>query len=101
MSNVSASPLQNVLAGGILGNVGVATQHAQLAMSQVDVLRQYNAAVSGTPFPYATRLQLEVDVLSNGFVLSMGRERLIAKDIEELQQHFVSQVANLLLEKGS
>ena len=47
----------------------------------------------------APRLYFEVDVVTNGFVLAVGAERMIAKDLEELQQHFTAQVASMLLEK--
>lgn len=105
MSNVPTSPLQHALAGGLgsigSSSIGMTATQAQMAMSQADMMRQYNAAMSGTPFRHSPRLHSEVEVVGNGFVLTIGGERLIAKDIEELQQHFVSQVANLLLEKGS
>ena len=105
MSNGQIHPLQNALAGGVLGgNAGMSSQQAQLAMQQM----QYNNAImSANPpimmregFTKAPRLYVEVDVVTNGFVLAVGGERLIAKDIEELQQHFVAQVANLLLERS-
>ena len=100
MSNLTTHPLQNAVPGSILGNAnGMSSQQMQLATQQSDLLRQYNAAIAGSPFRHAPRLHLEVDVVTNGFVLAVGHERLIAKDIEELQQHFVAQVASLLLEK--
>lgn len=110
MSNVPTSPFQNGAQGSILGAVvgaqgaGLTNSQAQLAMQQM----QYNNAImSANPpvmlregyFTKARRLHVEVDVVTNGFVLDVGNERLIAKDIEELQQHFVAQVASLLLEK--
>lgn len=108
MSNVPTSQLQNAAnnaaSSGLFGAVGVSSgmssQQMQMAMLQSDMARQYQAAVTGSPFRAAGRLHLEVDVVSNGFVLAVGSERLIAKDIEELQQHFVAQVANMLLEKS-
>lgn len=102
MSNVPTSPLQNALAGGlgsIGSSIGMTATQALMAMGQADMMRQYNAAMSGTPFRHSPRLHSEVEVVGNGFVLTIGGERLIAKDIEELQQHFVAQVANMLLEK--
>lgn len=89
--------------GSVLGANGMSTQQMQAALQQM----QYNNAImSANPpimmregFTKAPRLHIEVDVVTNGFVLAVGSERLIAKDIEELQQHFVAQVANLLLEK--
>lgn len=65
----------------------------------------YNQALAGQArmrregFTKAPRLFVEVDVVTNGFVLAVGNERMIAKDLEELQQHFTAQVASLLLDK--
>ena len=98
MSNGQIHPLMNAAQGGILGgNAGLSPQQ----------LQYNNAVMSANPpvmvreryFTKARRLHVEVDVVTNGFVLDVGNERLIAKDIEELQQHFVAQVASLLLEK--
>lgn len=48
----------------------------------------------------APRVRIEVDKVSNGYVIAVGSERLIAKDLEELQQHFVAQiVSKLVLDK--
>lgn len=59
----------------------------------------WNAAVTaGTPFHKSKRLSIEVDKVTNGFVLAVGSERLIAKDLEELQGLFIAQVASMLLE---
>ena len=101
MSNVPLGQLAAVATqGSILGGAnGMSSQQMQLATQQSDLLRQYNAAITGAPFRTAPRLHLEVDAVTNGFVLAVGNERLIAKDLEELQQHFVAQVANMLLEK--
>jgi hypothetical protein len=45
----------------------------------------------------APRVYIEVDRVTNGYVLAVGSERKIAKDIEELQQHFVAQVVSKLV----
>lgn len=100
MSNGQTHPLMNAAQGigSVLGgNAGLSSQQAQLAMQQM----QYNNAIMlREGFTKAPRLHIEVDVVTNGFVLAVGSERLIAKDIEELQMHFVAQVANLLLERS-
>lgn len=44
------------------------------------------------------RMHFEVDKVTNGFTLKCGPDLLIAKDIEELRDLFVSQVASRLLE---
>lgn len=43
------------------------------------------------------RVHIEVDRVTNGYVMAIGNERLIAKDLEELQQHFVAQVVSKLV----
>lgn len=105
MSN--GHPLQNALAGGTLTNNtnGLSSQQMQLALQQTQLAAQQqmqynNAVMSREGFTKAPRLYFEVDIVTNGFVLAVGSERLIAKDIEELQQHFVAQVANLMLERS-
>jgi hypothetical protein len=104
MSNGQIHPAMNAAQGSLLSNTaGLSSQQMQLALQQM----QYNnAGMSANPpvvmregFTKAPRLYVEVDVVTNGFVLAVGSERLIAKNIEELQQHFVAQVASLLLEK--
>ena len=66
-------------------------------MQQAQMLA--NPPIVREGFTKAPRLYVEVDVVTNGFVLSVGNERMIAKDLEELQQQFTAQVASLLLDK--
>jgi hypothetical protein len=42
-------------------------------------------------------VSIEVDCVGNGFILRTNDVTLIAKDLEELQQHFTAQVADTLL----
>jgi hypothetical protein len=42
-------------------------------------------------------VSIEVDCVGNGFILRTNDATLIAKDLEELQQHFTAQVADTLL----
>ena len=60
-----------------------------------------NAVVSGSAIYrddwMAPRVRIEVDRVSNGCVLAVGSERLIAKDLEELQQHFIAQIVSKLV----
>ena len=107
MSNGQISPLHNAATNGLLGSSGAAnnlsSQQMQMALQQM----QYNNAIMNANPPVMLReevrarrrLYVSVEAVANGFVLEAGAERLIAKDIEELQQHFVAQVASLLLEK--
>ena len=43
---------------------------------------------------------VEVERAANGFVLKIGSERHIAKDLDELQRVFTSQIASALLEES-
>lgn len=52
----------------------------------------------GNTYRHALRVSLEVDKVTNGFTLKCGLDILIAKDLEELRDLFVSQVASRLLE---
>ena len=48
----------------------------------------------------APRVRIEVDRVTNGYVIAVGSERLIARDLEELQQHFTAQVVSKLVLEG-
>lgn len=89
----SAGLGQAIAAQGVIGGTYTTSQNAynQALVGQAQMLRE--------GFTKAPRLYVEVDVVTNGFVLAVGQERLIAKDLEELQQHFTAQVASLLLDK--
>lgn len=98
MSN--GHPLQNAAQGMIGSSMGsgLLTQRT-LTSPQAQA---YNQAVLAGSGMYrddwiAPRLRVEVDKVSNGYVLAVGSERLIAKDLEELQQHFVAQVVSKLV----
>lgn len=96
MSN--GHPLQNAAQGIYSGTVGVSSQ-GQLASAQQQA---YNQAVMSGSSIYredwiAPRVRIEVDRVSNGYVIAVGSERMIAKDLEELQQHFVAQVVSKLV----
>jgi hypothetical protein len=93
MSN-STHPLMNAAQGVI--SSGLLTQ-GTLTTGQA-----YNQAIVGGSAIYrddwmAPRVRIEVDRVTNGYVLAVGSERLIAKDLEELQQHFIAQVVSKLV----
>jgi hypothetical protein len=47
------------------------------------------------------RVSIEVDRVTNGYVLAVGSERMIAKDLDELQAQFIAQVVSkLVLDEG-
>ena len=48
----------------------------------------------------APRVRIEVDRVTNGYVIAVGSERFIARDLEELQQHFTAQVVSKLVLEG-
>lgn len=106
MSSNQLHPAMNAAQGGILGAMGA--QNAGLTITQAQLAQQqmaYNNALMAANPPVmlreearARRLYVSVEAVANGFVLAVGSERLIAKDIEELQQHFVAQVASQMLE---
>lgn len=85
--------------------------HEQMKEAQLRRLQYHQAVQSanslsfppgviaaGTPFRKEQRLNIDVQKVANGFVLSCRGEQLIAKDLEELQGLFTSQVASMLLE---
>lgn len=105
MSN-GTHPLQNAAQGMLGGSInsglfGQGTISNTLATQQ----QAYNQAVISGSSIYrddwmAPRMRIEVDKVSNGYVIAVGSERLIARDLEELQQHFIAQVvSNLVLDK--
>ena len=107
MSSNQLHPAMNAAQGGILGAMGA--QNAGLTITQAQLAQQqmaYNNALMAANPPVMLReeararrrLHVSVEVVANGFVLEVGQERLIAKTIEELQQHFVAQVASQMLE---
>ena len=108
MSSNQLHPAMNAAQGGILGAVGA--QNAGLTITQAQLAQQqqmaYNNALMAANPPVMLReeararrrLYVSVEAVANGFVMEAGADRLIAKDIEELQQHFVAQVASQMLE---
>ena len=97
MSN--GHPLQNAAQGMIGSSMG----SGLLAQGTISAQAQaYNSAITSGSGVYrdrsfAPRVHIEVDRVSNGYVMAVGNERLIAKDLEELQQHFVAQVVSKLV----
>jgi hypothetical protein len=70
-----------------------------------DPNKLYNSALHGATIAatgtYTMKrhpwVSIEVDCVGNGFILRTNDVTLIAKDLEELQQHFTAQVADTLL----
>ena len=102
MSN-STHPSQNAAQGMLGGAIG----SGLLAQGTLTTAQQnaYNQAIVGGSGIYrddwmAPRVRIEVDRVTNGYVIAVGSERLIAKDLEELQQHFIAQVVSKLVLEG-
>ena len=86
--------------GGAIGS-GMLSQNIANLQAQA-----YNQAVTAGSGIYrdkwaAPRVSIEIDRVTNGYVMAVGSERMIAKDLEELQQHFIAQVVGkLVLDEG-
>ena len=102
MSN--GHPLQNAAQGMIGSSMGsgLLTQ-GSLTSPQAQAYNQAVLAGSGmyrdkwsAPRVHI-RVHIEVDKVSNGYVIAVGNERMIAKDLEDLQQHFIAQVVSKLV----
>lgn len=88
-SSLGMANTQGHFSGGVISN-SAAQQHA------------YNHAMAAQLSPFsrtASRLHVQVDVVTNGYLLTVDDTRMIAKDLEELQQHFIAQVASMMLDK--
>lgn len=102
-----SNPLQNAagLGAGLFGSAGMANSAQGTVFTQngnTITQQAYNQAVAGGSGVYrdrslAPRVHIEVDRVSNGYVMAIGSERLIAKDLEELQSHFVAQIVSKLV----
>ena len=106
MSN-GQHPLQNAAQGMIGSSMGSGLlaqgtiANNTLATSQ---LQAYNQAVLPNQAIHrwsAPRVSIEIDRVTNGYVMAVGSERMIAKDLEELQAQFIAQVVSkLVLDEG-
>lgn len=99
MSN-GIHPAMNAAQGMIGSSMGsgLLAQGTTISAQQ----QAYNQAITAGSGIYrdawlAPRVHIEVDRVTNGYVLAVGSERLIARDLEELQQHFVAQVVSKLV----
>jgi hypothetical protein len=109
MSNGQIHPAMNA-AQGMLNANGIASigqgllSNNTLATSQLQAYNQAvlaNSSISNARFSMYHRVSIEVDRVTNGYVLAVGSERMIAKDLDELQAQFIAQVVSkLVLEEG-
>jgi hypothetical protein len=94
---VGSSMGSGLLAQGAIANNTLATSQLQ-AYNQA-VLS--NSSISNARFSMYHRVSIEVDRVTNGYVLAVGSERMIAKDLDELQAQFIAQVVSkLVLDEG-
>jgi hypothetical protein len=56
-----------------------------------------NSTITGARFTMSPRVSIEIDRVTNGYVMAVGSERMIAKDLEELQAQFIAQVVSKLV----
>lgn len=99
MSN-GTHPLQNAAQGMLGGAIGSGLlSQGTLTTAQAQAYNQAVVAGSGVYRDKwtAPRVHIEIDLVTNGYVMAVGNERLIAKDLEELQQHFIAQVVSKLV----
>lgn len=82
--------------------IGGSINSGLLAQGTITSAQAYNNAITAGSGIYrdrwiSPRVNIEIDLVTNGYVIAVGNERLIAKDLEELQQHFVAQVVSKLV----
>ena len=94
--------LGGAIGSGLLGQATIANSNLISTQQQT----AYNQAVTAGSGIYredwiAPRVRIEVDRVTNGYVMAVGSERMIAKDLEELQAQFIAQVVSkLVLDEG-
>jgi hypothetical protein len=98
------------ITGGAMGSggSGILTQAAIANSTSAATLQNaYNQAmlsgssISNARFSMSPRVSIEIDRVTNGYVMAVGSERMIAKDLDELQAQFIAQVVSkLVLEEG-
>ena len=89
-----ASGLMDLGPGAILN-----TGPQAILSNNTQVHTQANTISAAGTYTWRGRrtIAIEVDCAGNGFVLRTTDEVLIAKDLEELQQHFTAQIADAML----
>jgi spore germination cell wall hydrolase CwlJ-like protein len=94
--NAAQGMIGSSLGSGMLGQATIA--NSNLISTQQAA---YNQAIARGSFSMSSRVSIEIDRVTNGYVMAVGSERMIAKDLEELQAQFIAQVVGkLVLEEG-
>ena len=99
-----SNPLQNAAQGMIGSSLGSGMLGQATIADSILVSTQktaYNTAITRGSFSMSPRVSIEIDRVTNGYVMAVGSERMIAKDLEELQAQFIAQVVSkLVLDEG-
>lgn len=100
MSN-GTHPMMNAAQGMISSSMGSGLLSSNTLSAQQQQHAYNSAVISGSGIYRSVasnpRVFVEVERVTNGYVLTVGDERMIAKDLEELQQHFTAQVVSKLV----
>ena len=96
--NAAQGAIGSSLGSGLLGQATIANSNLISTQQQT----AYNQAVTAGSGIYrdkwaAPRVHIEVDRVTNGYVMAVGSERMIAKDLDELQAQFIAQVVSKLV----
>jgi hypothetical protein len=94
--NAAQGMIGSSMGSGLLGQATIA--NSNLISTQQTA---YNQAIARGSFSMSPRVSIEIDRVTNGYVMAVGSERMIAKDLDELQAQFIAQVVGkLVLEEG-
>jgi hypothetical protein len=100
--NAAQGAVGSSMGSGLLGQATIA--NSTLASTQQHAYNQAilsGSSISNARFSMYNRVSIEIDRVTNGYVLAVGNERMIAKDLDELQAQFIAQVVSkLVLEEG-
>jgi hypothetical protein len=102
MSNGQGHPLQNAAQGMVGSSMGSGLlAQGNIVSTQQNAYNQAVLANAGSGIYRdkwaAPRVHIEVDRVTNGYVMAVGSERMIAKDLDELQAQFIAQVVGKLV----
>lgn len=104
MSNGQIHPAMNAAQGMIGSSMGSGLlAQGSVVSAQQQAYNQAvlaNSSISNARFSMYHRVSIEVDRVTNGYVMAVGSERMIAKDLDELQAQFIAQVVSKLVLEG-
>jgi len=103
LQNAAQGAIGSTMGSGLFGQATTANSNNNLT----SIAQAYNQAIlsgsstSNARFSMYQRVSIEIDRVTNGYVMAVGSERMIAKDLEELQAQFIAQVVSkLVLDEG-